>query len=317
MNYQRQSVLLQSPERFGKRPPMEFCGSVFRRIYPMMANSVRMAFEGRSTATGELPRWLKRAADVRVLGFEEQQGDTVLELEACPLGEAAEELYKQRRLWNELPAPEETAVNVMARVVNDVRSSNPESDRYDPRLLRVMQHLDSLFVRDLRAIRLPETTGDKQLRTIFDREVTIHARQLSDSTPPPRQIRLAGTLDMIRYSTRAFALKLSDGKEVQGVLDRADMVEPLTGHLNKKVVVVGKAIYRPSGSVLRIDAQHVEEDTGEAALFSRVPPPLARRPATGRTRLEAGKGGVAAFFGTWPGDETDEQLLASLKDLRG
>lgn len=28
------------------------------------------------------------------------------------------------------------------------------------------------------------------------------------------------------------------------------------------------------------------------------------------------KEGVAAFFGTWPGDETDEEMLAMLKDVR-
>lgn len=284
-----------------------------------MAHSVRMAFEGRSVATGEIPKWLKRASDVRIVGFADQQGDTILELEARPLGEAAEELYRQRQLWNDLPAQDETAVNVMARVVNDVRSANVESRLYDSGLLRVTQRLESLFQRDLQAIRLPETPRDSKWRAILDREVPIHARQLSDSTPPPRQIRLIGTLDMVRYSTRAFALKLNDGKEIQGVLDRVDMIESLTTHLNKKVVVVGKAVYRPSGSVLRVDAQHVEEDTGESALFTRVPPPFPEqtKPRVKSRFAETGRSGVVAFFGSWPGDETDEELLASLKELRG
>jgi len=129
MEYQHQSSLLESPEKFSKRPPVEFGGNVFRRIYPVMANSVRMAFEGRSAATGEQPRWLKRAADVRVLGFSDRLGDTMLELEACRLGDAAEELYKQHRLFGDLPDPRETALNVMARAVQDVRSGNVESGR--------------------------------------------------------------------------------------------------------------------------------------------------------------------------------------------
>ena len=317
MNYQRQSILIESNEKFGGRPPVEFCGNVFRRIHPLMANSVRMAFEGRSTATGEQPRWLKRASDVRVLGFSDHRGDTILELEAGKLGEAAEELYKQRKLWSDLPDPQETAIQVLARVVNDVRFANAESTRYDPGLLRVAQHLDSLFVRDLKAIRLPDAPDDTQLRAILDREVPIHARQLSSSTPPPRQVRLAGTLDMVRYSTRAFALKLADGKEVQGVLEQTGIIETLSKFLNKKIVIVGKAIYRPSGSVLRIDAQHVEEDSGESSQFSRVPPPLSRKPSIGKAKTETAKGGIDAFFGIWPGDETDEELLASLRELRG
>ncbi len=282
-----------------------------------MASSVRMAFEGRSAATGEQPRWLRLASDVRILGFSDQSGDTVLELEARRLGDAAEELYKQRQLWNDLPGPEETALNVMARVLNDIRSGNTESVLYDPGLLRAAQNLESLFVHDLTAIRLPEAHDDTQLRAILDREIPIHAKELRNSTPPPRQMRLTGTLDMIRYSTKAFALKLADGKEVQGVLDQAEKIEALSAYLNKKVVVVGKAIYRPSGSVLRVDAQHIEEDSGESILFSRVPPPIARKPSAGKSRIEGGKSGVAAFFGIWPGDETDEQMLASLKEIRG
>jgi hypothetical protein len=32
---------------------------------------------------------------------------------------------------------------------------------------------------------------------------------------------------------------------------------------------------------------------------------------------ETGKRGVAAFFGTWPGDETDAELEAMVRDVRG
>lgn len=62
----------------------------------MMAHSVRMAFEGRSASGGTPPEWLRRASDVRILGFAEHKGDTLLQLEACSLGEAAEALYRQR-----------------------------------------------------------------------------------------------------------------------------------------------------------------------------------------------------------------------------
>jgi len=55
MDYQRQRILLQSTEKFGNRPSVEFCGSVFRRIYPVMANSVRMALKDMSIQAPNLP----------------------------------------------------------------------------------------------------------------------------------------------------------------------------------------------------------------------------------------------------------------------
>jgi hypothetical protein len=39
-------------------------------------------------------------------------------------------------------------------------------------------------------------------------------------------------------------------------------------------------------------------------------------PAREERKLQQAKRGVIAFFGTWPGEESDEDLLAALGDLR-
>jgi hypothetical protein len=88
--------------------------------------------------------------------------------------------------------------------------------------------------------------------------------------------------------------------------------------LGQAVLVLGRAVYRPSGSLLRIDANAVEDGEGTPAVFSKVPPPLGTR-STHARRIKAsemGKEGVAAFFGTWPGDETDADLDAMIQELR-
>jgi hypothetical protein len=64
--------------------------------------------------------------------------------------------------------------------------------------------------------------------------------ELSNRTPSPRQVRLSGTLDMIRYSTRAFALKLLDGKEIHGVLDRPEMVDALAVYRTRECCSLAK-----------------------------------------------------------------------------
>ena len=43
------------------------------------------------------------------------------------------------------------------------------------------------------------------------------------------------------------------------VLENADEIDRLKSLLGKSVTVVGRAVYRPSGSLLRVDAQGVEE----------------------------------------------------------
>ncbi len=152
----------------------------------------------------------------------------------------------------------------------------------------------------------------------MDETVVTNAVQLSDRTPPPTQIRLVGKLDMIRHSTRSFGLVTDDGNEVRGVLESQEHMQTLKDYLGSKLLVLGKAVYRPSGRLLRIDAQGFEAGEGQPLLFTRVPPPREQHPVLMRNRpADQSRKGVPAFFGTWPGDETDEDFEAMLKELRG
>ena len=69
-----------------------------------------------------------------------------------------------------------------------------------------------------------------------------------------------GKLDMVRHSTRSFALLLADGQEIRGVLEARDP-ELLQKHFGKEITIFGKAIYRPSGSLLRLDAEEIVDTT--------------------------------------------------------
>jgi hypothetical protein len=86
-------------------------------------------------------------------------------------------------------------------------------------------------------------------------------------------------------------------------------------HFGQEITVFGKAIYRPSGSLLRLDAEEILETTDGRMAFSSIPEALSKPFRTDR-KLQTGKTGVAAFFGTWPGEETDGDLLTALGELR-
>ncbi|MGO8813712.1 MAG: hypothetical protein ACLQVG_03475 [Terriglobia bacterium] len=143
-------------------------------------------------------------------------------------------------------------------------------------------------------------------------------QNMSASAPQPRQVRVTGILDMIRHSTRSFGLKLEDGTEVRGVLKAREQTEELKQFLGKKLLVLGRAVYRPSGKLLRIDAEGFETGEGQPVLFSKVPPPREIRPAAVRMKSSSHqRQGVPAFFGTWPGEESDEDFERMLVELRG
>jgi hypothetical protein len=281
----------------------------------MMVSSVRMAIEGTSSHVGAPPMWLRKASDVRFVGLSETSNqDTILHLEAPALGEAAEDIYKQGKLWDTKPAPEDTAINVFARATREVSQRNADSLLYDRHLLKHFSHSSRLFQHKLVSMDIPEKNGHAHL----DREVAIRAKELTDRTPSPRQVRVVGHLDMIRHSTRSFEILLEEGKSVRGVLENGDHIDTLKKLLGQQVLIVGKAVYRASGLLLRVDAQAVGESNGEPKVFAKVPPPIEHRQPTVRLRIsEQAKRGVPRFFGKWPGEETDEELLAMLRDVRG
>ena len=318
MNYQHQEIFVESRDGYGKRPPMEFCGSVFRGLFPMLGSSVRMAIEGASSSAGAPPSWLRRASDVRVVGVSGRDAATIFHVEAPPLGEAAKEVYLQDSLWETKPAESATAINVVARVIDDVASTDAESNRYDRQLLNRIIRMRRLFDDRVVSIQLPTANIGGGGSTRVTSQVVDSAIRLADRTPQPRQIRLTGLLDMIRHSTRSFGLKLEDGDEVRGVLETTEQTEALKQFLGKKLLVLGRAVYRPSGKLLRIDAEGFETGEGQPLLFAKVPPPREVRPTPVRLKpLSHQPQGVPAFFGTWPGEETDEDFERMLVELRG
>ena len=148
----------------------------------------------------------------------------------------------------------------------------------------------------------------------INRKVIETAKELTNTTPPSQAVRVYGRLDMIRASTQSFARNFWTGKKSCAVADGFE-VGGLTALFQKAVLVLGRAIYRPSGRLLRIDAVEVKTADESQQFFSKVPVPRAHLTKGSRACASAGKGGVASIFGRWPGDETDAEIEAALQEL--
>jgi hypothetical protein len=317
MRYESKTIRLQTDHDYSKRLPIELCGDLLRQLRPLMAYSVRMAIEGSSIAVGRSPAWLLSASDVRLVGYARDHAETLIHLALPSLGVAAPELYEQGEFWPTRPAPEYTALDLFSRVIDEVDREDQDSMRYDRALLRKLGGLRRVFSEHLQAVRLPlGNNGDSKIHDLTQTTTDIAAR-LANSTPKPQEVRVVGQLDMVRRSTRSFGLQLEDGTEIQGVLENADDVEQLRQHFGKRVLIFGKAIYRPSGSLLRIDAHAIEPGAGQPSIFSRIPPPRSRKlPATRKISARQGWASFASYFGEWPGDETDEQWNEMMLELK-
>lgn len=314
MNTTSQTITLRSAQHFGRRVPSKALGCLLEMLPDAVRQSVRMAVEGRSRAKGKRPDWLRAAGDIRFLGHEGMD-ETVLHFEAPTLGEAAPRLYEQQELWPMKPAPEDNGFDVLADVFLDVATQNSDSERFDRPLLDQIYGLRHVLNGTFREMTLTGHRHPAEQPVVVTPSVVEIARNLNTNTPLPQQVRLAGKLDMLRASTQSFGVLLDDGQEIRGVLTEGD-IEQLSPLLNRRVLMLGKAVYRPSGRLLRVDAKEVTLTSGQEKFFSTIPKPVwSQFDLRDAVREQQQKLGIAVVIGKWPGEESDEQIEQALKEL--
>jgi hypothetical protein len=263
------------------RPDPEPVGSVLRRMKNLAIDSVGMGFRGSSRIRGRRPGWMRRASDVRFVGISAgTEESTLLHFLAPRFGDVADEVYRQGRLFSTIPRQNDTAFDIMGDIVTDVAKNLRDSDRFD---VRVLQHLESfkepLFQNGVDEIAITGGRLPPKRPPIINSTVADIATSLYRETPAPVRARVMGHLDMIRASDKVFTLNLKDGQRVRGIWLGAT-VTALKDHYDQDVVVNGMITFRPSGTVLRFDAE-----------------------------------AMRAVFGKWPGDETDDEILRTLAEV--
>lgn len=311
-------VVLQNDEHFGRKLPPHHLGMLFAELPLAIRASVSMAFRNRSQAKGRRPGWLDRASDVRFVDHQ-GNGESVLFFEAPPLGEAAPDVYAQQSLFPEAddrPAKEDTAFDLFGDVLVDVQQRNADSSHYDPSLLHRITQFNRVFKKgpytevDFTSRRFPPESPAR-----FTPEVVESAKVLLGRTPSPQRVRIVGQLDGLVASTQRFSVLLDSGDKVVGVFadEQMDAMQELW---RKRVLVLGTAVYRASGRLLRIDAEAVKPGENEPTIFSRMPSPPSTKIDTSKLRkLQGPKSGISAIIGKWPGDETEEEITAILEEL--
>jgi hypothetical protein len=313
---QERTFRLEAPEGLGQHPRPELIGPVLSHLHNTLQDTVRMGFLHSSRARGRVPSSLRAACDVRYLGHS-ADGDTstLLHFAVPSFATAAPEVFRQQRLWDDGPEPNDTAFELLGAALADVAARRVESSRYDPGLLRRFVRYRPMFARGhLSRIALPDTRAMEP--AALDMAVTNAARELSDSTPAPRRVRVAGRLDLMGASQGVLKLELRPGVVVTGLWEGEGAVDALKEFFNRDVVAEGLAVYRPSGSLLRLDVQAIAAAGPADEFFRALPVAQAQRDLGRALRLRAGEASpYERIFGRIPGEESDEAFLAAVEAL--
>jgi hypothetical protein len=300
-------VILEGPAARGVVIAADVLAELLGVMLDGSRKAVRLVVEGRSTANGTPPpAWLDRAVVFDVTGL--GQGSTVVSTSARPLHETLPE-HLAGLPWLDGATAGITGLDVWCAGLADALGDQRDSDRFDAPLLESYLGLGRILAKGFVALELE---GPERLR-IGHEQVEVIARLLA-SVPRPRQVRITGTLEPLEPGDRRFTLTLPHAS-VRGLLDEGMPSERLAEWSGRVVLASGLAIFRPSGSLLRLEAQRLDVPRKGAEVWNEVPKPLFAfaEPASTYRVPQTPHNGLAALIGQWPGDEGDDAVDEALE----
>lgn len=286
---------------------------IFATLSRGSRGAVRLRLDGRSFAGGTPPAWLSRASLFELEGIDAER--SLLFLSAQPLSEALPRGTPHHDLIMDDDLPK-TGLTLMTESLQDALRQEEQSDTYDAGLLRAFgDGFKHVFNHGLVGLQVSNGAAGSPFIDLAPESVeTFEA--LEPASHEPQFVRLAGTLDTIRNSDRAFVLSLASGAKVRGIL--ADPAQPLARFFGKEAVISGQALFRPSGALARIEAARIDPaNDADMRIWTTMPRPLEmryrQRDATDEP--QGPRSGVNAMFGQWPRTLTDQEHSAALDFL--
>lgn len=275
--------------------------------------AVRLRLEGRSRAGGGIPAgWVAAAARYEVVRILPRGAG--IELRAPTLAEAVPERFAQGDLFPFVDAGD-TPLSLLRASLRDALAGNADSDAFDEPLLSTFEDFRRVFRHGVNSVEIRNAApGSPAVAVTPEGLQTVH--RLKRQTPRPRRVRIAGKLDEIRHSDRAFTLLLESGEQIRGVLVDGEP-NALAQHFGSIAVVSGTAHFRPSGALLRVEAENLATgDEEDAVAWGAMPLPLDAHTDSRTLRQPQGpRSGINAVIGTWPGDESDEEVFRILEEI--
>ncbi len=268
--------------------------------------SARLVAEGRSVARGTAPAWVTASADLRITKF--APGSLDMTIRAPRLAEVASEIFSQQQLFPAGTDPDATAFDLLLDAAEDAATGRKDSERLDLGVLDVLARAANIFARGGTRLTIGRTDRSP---VVLNNQTAQVIRTMADETPAARVVRVSGILDTLTVSTKAMAVRLEDGRLLRGFAGAVPL-DKLKHFLGMALVVEGSVTFRPSGEASRIEVESVFPFGPGDVIWGKFPKVEA---GAMRSRQPVAAIGLDAFFGTWPGDETDDQIARGLKDL--
>ena len=313
MNTQHYELRLQGLESAHGQIKAYDLYRVLGALLKVAERSTRLLATGESSGIGTRPAWLNDSIDFTVTGI--KKGSTILKIEAPLLADTAQDQFSQKEFWRESPEPQDTALDLAALAIEEAQSGTSSGDRYDASVLEaVLDFKKAVRVAGVR-FQLKSTTqarghfelGQKSFERIAERKQQL---------PEPKAFIVSGHLDEIKHSIGRFRMFLRNGQNLLGRVHPEFLDgESLRGLWGKQVTVEGMVHFKANGQARMIEARKLSPQLEGDEIFEALP--MVSNPQVQAEFFSDAATATKLFdpmvlWGTWPGDESVEELMAEL-----
>ena len=290
--------------------------STLRRILDALLataeRTTRLLATGTGTGKGARPHWLDATIDFTIT--ELGSGSTIFGIEAPQLRETAGEQFTQAHLWSKQPSLDDTALDLVARSIQETQMEDPAGDYFDSSVLdAILKFRKAGGVAGVRYEMIPQGTARGQFA--LDDATCAYAKDRLHDIPAPRSFIVSGRLDEIRHGNGRFRLVVDQKSALLGRLDAASLsVEALRSLWGRQTTIEGMVHFKANGRPRFIEARRISRRLEGDSVFEETPSVEARQPTE---LFPVQRGPVGAFdpidlADSWPGDEPIDELLAQL-----
>lgn len=272
---------------------------------------------GAGSRKGPNPTWLNATIDFTITGL--KPGSTVLDIAAPRLAETASEVFAQGEFWPDQQevgslSLEDTALDLASLAIREAQAEDSPGDRFDgPVLDAILGFRKATRTSTLRYELIPQDSTHESF--VLDARSYARIEARLKAIPSPKAFIVSGRLDKIEHDAGRFRLLVNPRSALPGRLDpKALNVEALRPLWGKQTTVEGMVHFKANGQPRLIEARRIGGRVEGDAIFEEMPaadvpgdPVFTRAQERGAKSFDPMK-----LWGTWPGDELIEELLAAL-----
>ncbi len=286
--------------------------AILSGIIEIATGSIQIRLNGISFTKGRLPDYIDKTLAVKFTGIE--KGSTIIKLEAEQFEKTLTNFQLNAFTQDEISDMlKQTPVSLFISSFKDALDTDSEKKMLDKPLLNRMEKFKKVFCSKDEKILISNEKKSKGL--VLTEETFDDIRKIEQETPESHKTILNGLVEKLEYSKRKVKIITKDGG-VEAYLGEKLHTDQIKNYWGRNVTIEGIAFYRYGGKIGAVEIEKIFEPNSEDKYFSGKSSSLtAVQQVTEQLNKGKNKNALASLIGKWPGDETDEEFDALIKEL--